>query len=605
MLSALVHRGPDDEGLFSESESGVSLGARRLSIIDVAGGHQPMFNENRSIVVAQNGELYNSPQLRARALERGHRLDTTCDTELLPHLYEELGDDLFYALDGMYAVSIFDRQRQRLLLGRDRFGEKPLFFHHANGVLTWASELTALTKGLPTTPELNLESLDAYFVLGYVPGPDTLLDGICQLPPGHLLEWSAGSDSVEMRPYWSPPAAAAPDVVDTEELIVEVEHLLKESVRSRLIADVPLGVFLSGGMDSALVASLATEVSSEPVKTFTVGYDIGEVSEAEPARLAATQLGTQHHEVTLRTDDLAALAEDVFSRLDQPIADQALVAAHAVSRFAREEVKVVVGGEGADELFGGYPRYRWLARGSLLRDKVPAPGRALTSAMLAKLPLSGRTERLSLLVDTDDDVSRHLNWVTSGRSMLRGRVYGPQLRARFSGSILEQRLKDLQPDVDTARRFMLLDQLVWLPDDVLAKADRASMLASLEVRTPFLEPRVAEAAACLDGRQHTGAGGKAILREITRRRIGTDSRAPRKVAFRVPADDWLRGPLRPILERQVRESALYSDGLFERSAVEKLIEEHAAGTHSWADVLWPLLVLGFWMDRVLGSAPVG
>lgn len=593
MNRALRHRGPDDEGVFVDGE--FALGATRLSIIDVEGGHQPLANEDGSVVAVLNGEIYNHPVLQEQLRSRGHVLRSGCDTEVLVHLYEDYGDDLVHALDGMFAFAIWDTRRRRLLLARDRFGEKPLFYREAAGVLSFASELTALAPAARPDPA----AMDAFFVLGYVPGPRTMLEGVRQLEPGHLLAFE--DQAATVRAYWRPPMLEASLPADDPELVPEVERLLADSVRSRMIADVPLGVFLSGGLDSTLVTSFAAEASTHPVQTFTVGYDVGGVSEAAAARAVAAALGTEHHELLLRAEAVEPLAHELFTRLDQPVADQALLATYAVSKFARERVTVAVGGEGADELFGGYPRYRWLDRADRLSRHVPSGAGRAAARGLRRLPLAGRAQRLANVVEPGSSLDRHLEWVTDGRAALRGRFYGDKLTAAFTPKTLAPRFA---LGGDTARAFMLADQLLWLPDDVLAKADRASMLASLEVRTPFLHPALAELAAAVPTARHLGGGGKALLRAVLARRLGKVASPRSKVAFRVPAAEWLRGPLVPTVREQIAGGRLYADGYVRADRVRAALEEHVAGVRDWSSVLWPLMVLCFWLDRLGGAGPV-
>ena len=604
MNAVLVHRGPDDSGVYTDQACGFALGATRLSIIDVDGGHQPLANEDGSVVAVLNGEIYNHPALMDRLRARGHSFSSRTDTEVLVHLYEDYGDDLVHALDGMFAFAVWDQKRRRLVIARDRFGEKPLFYSARAGQLAFASELTALLASGRVATEVDAQQLDAYFVLGYVPGPGTLIDGVRQLPPGHRLVWENGRTSVE--PYWRPMALDEDLPTDHDELVVETEMLLGEAVRSRLVSDVPLGVFLSGGVDSSLVASFAAEASAEPLCTFTVGYDVGTVSELAPARVAADVLGADHHELVLASRDVEPLARSLFERLDQPVADQALLASFAVCRFAREHVKVVVGGEGADELFGGYPRYRWLALADKMDRHLPEAASAGLAAAFDRLPVSGRLSRLSHVLERRSAVDRHLEWVTDGRAGLRDELYGERLRPTFAGSRLEDTLLASGADAATAapRKFMVLDQILWLPDDVLAKADRASMLASLEVRTPFLEPRLAAFAASVSGRYHVGRGGKRLLRAVLDRRVPDLRRGRGKMAFRVPADEWLRGPLALVLREQVRSNPLYEEGWIRRSKVERLIDDHLESRRNCAEVLWPLMVLGFWMSRLTESVGV-
>jgi asparagine synthase (glutamine-hydrolysing) len=599
MNALLEHRGPDDAGVYVNPPTAISLGATRLSIIDLEGGHQPLANEDGTVVAVLNGEVYNHVALREALREAGHQFRTSCDTEVLVHAYEEFGAGLVHALEGMYALAIWDARERRLLLARDRFGEKPLFYRHTAACLHFASELTALVASGCAPRDVEPAALDAYFVLGYVPGTTTVVPGVEQLPPGHVLEWSVANSHPRVRPYWAPCAAEAEG--GHEDLVAETERLLERAVQSRLIADVPVGVFLSGGLDSTLVAALAARATRVPVKTFTVGYDVGDVNETDPARAAARAIGAEHHELLLREEELPELARTVFSRLDQPLADQALLASHAVARFAREHVKVVVGGEGADELFGGYPRYRWLSRAARLSGALPQTIATGLADRLGRLPLAGRGRHLAHIVDSVSLLERQLAWVTDGRSEVRGSLYGPLLTPRFEAESMRALATDGAVSLGAARSLMTLDQRLWLPDDVLVKADRASMLASLEVRTPFLERTLAELASSVPAGRHLRRGGKSLLREVLERVIGEDALRRPKTAFRVPAGDWLRGALAPLLREQVEDGTLYSAGFVRREAASRLVDAHLSGRQDHAQVLWPLFVLGVWMDRFLGQ----
>jgi asparagine synthase (glutamine-hydrolysing) len=602
MNTAQRHRGPDDEGSYVDRATGIALGARRLSIIDVEGGHQPLSNEDGTVWAALNGEIYNHPALRKRLLERGHRLSTGTDTEVLVHLYEEYGQRFVHALEGMFAFALWDTRRRRLLVGRDRFGEKPLFYIEEAGRLTFASELTALLAGVSADRDLDPAAIDSYFVYGYVSGPRSIARDVCQLPPGHLLVWDHRSKEAALERYWCPPQIDSGHAESIGELVGETARLLELSVRSRMIADVPLGVLLSGGVDSSLIAALASRCSPEPVKSFTVGYDVGGVSETDVARRMARELGTDHHEITLTEADVEARTPRLLASLDQPIADQALIAMHAVAEFARRDVTVVVGGEGADELFGGYPRYRWLARADRFGRLVPAPLAARGAEALRALPRGNRARRLADVIAPQPALERHIDWVTERRRHLRSALYGPRLHADLVGErIVEELAAHMNgaPDSRVAGEFMRLDQQHWLPGDVLAKADRASMLVSLEVRTPYLHREVAEFAAAVPPEAHTRRSGKALLRSLLADLLPAAGRRP-KTAFRVPVADWLRGPLSASVATQLREGALYEEGWFVREESERMFREHAAGRQDWSHVLWPLLALGLWLDRFRG-----
>jgi len=603
MNAAMVHRGPDDEGVYLDASNGVGLGARRLSILDVAGGHQPLSNEDGTVWAALNGEIYNFPPLRERLVKAGHRLRTSTDTEVLVHLYEEYGDELVHALDGMYTFAIWDSPRRHLLLARDRFGEKPLFYATRDGQLTFASELTALQSARSEAPRVDPAAVDAYFVWGYLPGNGSMLDGVCQLPPGSILRWDAPAGEVSVNRYWSPPRLRSQvPKVGRDELVAEARELLEQSVRSRLVADVPVGVFLSGGIDSGLVAALAARHIGEQLQTFTVGYDTGSVNETTGARATAKLIGAHHHEVRLDTASVGRQVPDVLARLDQPLADQALVALHAVSALAREHVTVAVGGEGADELFGGYPRYGWIQSAERLAGVVPA---RLRSAATRALPASTRNrylDRARAMVAPLSLLDRQLAWVTAHRAEARHELYGPRLEEHVASdpvSVCRAALGEAG-DENPSARLMRLDQMQWLPNDVLAKADRASMLVSLEMRTPYLSRDLAEFAAGVGADVHVSGKGKEILRGVLEQVLPAASRRTPKTGFRVPAAEWLRGPLAPAFERQLEDSPLYREGWFAPSAVRNMFARHRDQGEDATNILWPLLALGFWMERFAG-----
>jgi asparagine synthase (glutamine-hydrolysing) len=606
MNAAMVHRGPDDEGTYSDERSGVSIGARRLSVIDVAGGHQPLANEDGTVWAALNGEIYNHPRLQRLLRERGHTLATGTDTEVLVHLYEEYGAKLVHALEGMFAFAIWDTREERLLVGRDRFGEKPLFWSESAGRLAFASELTALRAGAATGDELDPAVVDEYFVYGYVPGDRSILAGVRQLPPGHLLSWRPGG-SAELRAYWRPPRPAGAGAETTDDLVAELRRLLEGSVRARLIADVPLGVFLSGGVDSTLIAAIAARESSAPVKTFTVGYDVGEVSETDAARATAAEIGSEHHELVLPLAEIAGHVPEVLAALDQPLADQSLPAFHAIARFAREDVTVAVGGEGADELFGGYPRYRWLARAEALGRALPRPLASLGARALAGGLPGGRAGRLADVVAPRSSMERHIDWVGGERLDVRDSLYGPRLAGFRPLAALAADLEVAGPDGagSVAGRFMQLDQVHWLPGDVLAKADRASMLVSLEVRTPYLNHELAEFAATVSPELHVGGRGKALLRRLLAELLPSSSMRRPKTAFRVPAADWLRGPLAPALRDQLHGGCACEEGWIDPAAASRLFDQHLRGERDRSEALWSLLAFGLWLDRLRGRGGAG
>jgi asparagine synthase (glutamine-hydrolysing) len=602
MNDAMKHRGPEDEGIYVDERTNVGLGVRRLSIIDVAGGHQPLSNEDGTVWAVLNGEIYNFPSLRERLLGTGHRFSSRTDTEVLVHLYEEYGVDLVHALEGMFAFALWDGRQQLLVIARDRFGEKPLFYSTSSAQLTFASELTALLQALPSRPEVDAAAIDTYFTFGYVMAPKSVVQGVTQLLPGHILTWNRDSGAVATRSYWSPPQPVRELKAPHSEIADEARELLEASVRSRLMADVPLGVFLSGGIDSTLVAALAARHSSEPLKTFTVGYDVGSVNETEAARRAAAAVGAEHHELLVDENEIASRAPTLLAALDQPLADEAFVPLRLLAEFAREEVTVIIGGEGADELFGGYPRYRWLARSARLPAAVPRRPLVAAAKVIGHVPGLTRASRLREVFAFESPLARHVAWVTGQRLQVREALYGPRLREYGGRDPLHLYPVTFRDDGDLEGSFMRLDQTHWLPDDVLVKADRASMQKSLELRTPYLSRELAELAASVPGHVHSAGHGKVILRQVFRQVIPDATHRRAKVAFRAPAGTWLRGPLAPALQEQLHSSALYAEGWFDRAAVGSLVREHLQGATDRSRILWPLFALGAWLDRFVADS---
>jgi asparagine synthase (glutamine-hydrolysing) len=604
MCATLRHRGPDDEGVHSDPPAGVSIGARRLSVMDVDGGHQPLCNEDGSVWAAFNGEIYNYRKLREDLRRRGHSFTTAGDTEVLVHLYEEYGEAMVHALEGMFTFAIWDQRERRLLLARDRFGEKPLFLHEHGGELLFASELTSLLEVKPSLRELDPYAIDAFFVFAYVPGPGTIVPGVRQLAPGSLLSWTRETGRCEQRSWWSPPQRGTRRRESFAAVAAEASELFEQAVATRMVADVPVGVFLSGGVDSTLVASAAARTSSQRLQTFTVGYDVGGVNETERARAVAAKLGSEHHEVTLTQADVAGRVPALLASLDQPLADRATVPLHALSEFARPRVTVALGGEGADELFGGYPRYRRLEQARRVHAALPSVAlRPLAGALRASggfAPAARASRRLA----PTPVLERNLDWVTAARRHLRDGLYGPRLAEVDRGRVLtDLGLRAGELDGGTAARWLMhLDQVHYLPDDVLVKTDRASMLVSLELRSVFLHAGLAELAGSLDTSMHLAGVGKALVHSMLPAGLIPSSRGSRyrKTAFRVPAAEWLRGPLAATLGDQLDRGSIYSEGYFDRDAVARLVREHASAARDHSDRLWPLLAFGLWADRFHG-----
>jgi len=595
MSELLVHRGPDSGG--EHVDHGVALGARRLSIIDLEHGDQPIANEDGSCVVVQNGEIYNYPELR-RDLERaGHELRTRCDTEALVHLYEEHGTGFAERLRGMFAAAIWDARRRRLVLARDPYGIKPLYYRHVGGELRFASELRALPRG-----EIDLDALEAFLAFNSIPAPYSIFRDIRKLPAGHVLVWEDGEIFVERYARPGPTREGELRDGDEAELVEELRARLRDSVRAHLLSDVPVGVLLSGGVDSAALAALAAQETPEPVHTFTIGFAERSFDERDDARLVAERYGTEHHELLVRPEPellLRALAET----FDEPFADSSALPTYLVSQLAAEHVKVALSGEGGDELFGGY--YTYVA--DLMGDRFAPLARAVRPLVEA-LPASTRKASLDYKAKRFvraahlPPLERHHGWKeifsADARAELTGRraTFDPVdvYRARYAETAGAPQLARLQ-DVDFG---------VYLVDDLLVKTDRASMAHSLEARVPFLDPLVTNLAFALPTRLKVrGLAKKVLLRKAVEPLLPAEVVHGRKRGFSIPAAAWLRGELEPFARETLSAKNLQRQGFFQPAPVARLIDEHVAGREDWSRQLWGLLAFTLWHERHVEQEP--
>ena len=595
MSATLVHRGPDSDGTFADGSAG--LAARRLAIIDLATGDQPIANENGRVTVVQNGEIYNYRELRHELERVGHRFSTSGDTEVLVHLYEEHGERFAERLRGMFAVALWDSERNRLVLARDRFGIKPLYYREAGDELAFASELRALPRG-----EIDLDSLEAFLSFNSVPGPLTIFRGVRKLQPGHVLTWENGRS--ELIQYARPAPVRASEVRGEEEaeLVEELRARLRDSVRAHLVSDVPVGVLLSGGIDSSMLAALAAEETSEPLRTFSIGFEERSFDELADARLVAERYGTQHRELVLRPD-AALLLPALAEAFDEPFADSSALPTYLVSQLAAEDVKVALSGEGGDELFGGYYTYA----ADLLAQKTgwTAP---LLRPLVERLPSSSarasfdyRAKRFVRAAHLPP-LERHHGWKEifspDARAELTGRQSGFDpvglLRARFAETEGAELLARLQ-DVDLG---------TYLVDDLLVKTDRASMAHSLEARVPFLDPVVTNFALALPSRHKVrGLRKKVLLRKAAAPLVPPELLRRRKRGFSIPAAAWLRGELEPFARDTLSADTLRSQGFFRPEAVTRLIDDHVAGREDLSRQLWGLLSFTLWHERHIERTP--
>jgi asparagine synthase (glutamine-hydrolysing) len=596
MSDALVHRGPDSGGVYLDGP--VGLAARRLAIIDLEGGDQPIANEDGSCVVVQNGEIYNFPELRRELEREGHEFRTESDTEVHLHLYEKHGPDFARRLRGMFAVAIWDARRRRVVLARDRYGIKPLYYRHVGGVLEFASELRALPRG-----EIDLDALEAFLAFNSIPAPYSIFREVRKLPAGHLLVWEEDG-AVHIERYARPGPVAIEEMRgdDEAELIEELRARLRDSVRAHLLSDVPVGVLLSGGVDSAALAALAAQESSDAIHTFTIGFEERSFDERGDARRVAERYGTNHHELLVRPDPtllLPALAE----AFDEPFADSSALPTYLVSQLAAEHVKVALSGEGADELFGGYYTYA----ADLLADRV-APLARIARPLVERLPTS--TSKASFDYKAKRFVraahlpalERHHGWKE---------IFSPDARAELTGrsaafdpvDIYRHRYRETA-GADPLSRLQDVDFGIYLVDDLLVKTDRASMAHSLEARVPFLDPAVTNFAFGLRTKHKVrGLSKKVLLRKAVEPLLPHEVVHGRKRGFSIPAAAWLRGELEPFARETLSAETLRRQGFFLPETVSRLIGEHAAGVEDRSRQLWGLLSFTLWYERHVEQEP--
>ena len=600
MTDSIVHRGPDEEGIWADGN--VGLGMRRLSIIDLSGGSQPIYNEDGAIVVVFNGEIYNFRELRKDLETRGHKFYTHSDTEVVVHLYEEMGADCVTRLRGMFALALYDRKRKSLLLARDRLGKKPLYYALFNGRLYFGSEIKALLAVAPQLAEVDPEGLLQFFYFGYVPDPHSAFKHIHKLPPGHLAEY--GNGKIKLRQYWDVPQYGAHDPGSDEACLEEMERRLEEAVRIRLISDVPLGAMLSGGVDSSLVVAMMARCSSVPVKTFSIGFGKADFNEAEYARLVAERFGTDHHELTVDPDIVETLNR-LTGVMEEPFGDSSMIPTYLVSRLARENVTVALSGDGGDELFAGYDRYL-VNLGRSQFGWIPSwMGKAYRKHVYRRVPWNVYGRRFSW------------NMTLSSRDRyLDGLAFLPALdreRELFSDEFLEmaecltppfrsfQQYYDGAPAEDSLSRLLYLDTKTYLPGDILTKVDRLSMAASLEARCPILDHEFVEWVAGLPLKYKFRDGTRKYIFKKLAERVGIPSALShrRKAGFSMPLAHWMRHELKDSLLGILIEPRTLQRGYFKPAAIRALLDEHLRGRRNHPGALWLLLVFELWHRNFL------
>jgi len=600
MCQAIVHRGPDDEGIFVKQNTG--LGMRRLSIIDVAGGHQPVFNEDRSVWIVFNGEIYNFPELRRGLEASGHRFSTNTDTEVIVHLYEEMGCECVQKLRGMFAFALYDERRRKLLIARDRLGKKPLHYAHVNGRLLFGSEIKAILAVAPELTELKHSAILQYLYFGYILDPNTAFNQIHKLLAGHLLEFE--DNQLHIRKYWDLPQYSTHEPQREEECLEELERRLAEAVKIRLISDVPLGALLSGGTDSSTVVALMARASSKPVKTFSIGFKQADFNEAQYARLVAERFGTEHYELIL-DPEVVNTVETLTSSLEEPFGDSSMLPTYYISCLARQHVTVALSGDGGDEIFAGYDRYGVQSRRGIF-ERMPAWARKLyRERVFPLIPRSmyGRRFSYNISLPWRDRYLDELSFIPSfEREMpLLSDDFKAMARSGDDPQQLMLAYLDDKHASDPLSRLLYLDTKTYLVGDILTKVDRMSMATSLEVRVPLLDHELIEWVTALSpGWKMRGKQQKYLLRKLAER-LGVPKQVLHrpKHGFALPLVHWMRNELKELIQTVLLDPKTLQRGYFHPNAVRKILDEHFRGRRNQSGRIWRLLMLELWHRNFL------
>lgn len=606
MNEAITHRGPDGDGYYYEN--GVGLAMRRLAIIDVSGGDQPITNEDESLWIVYNGEVYNFPHLRKQLESQGHVFRTHTDTECILHLYEEYGDDCVNYLRGMFAFSLWDNKRKRLLIARDRMGQKPLYYTKQAGNFYFGSELPSILAVLPQRPNISHSAIDLYLSLQYIPEPHTPYEGIHKLPPAHRLIWQDGEIRIER--YWD--LNYGPKLEDSEEdLIVELGSRLRQAVYMRMISEVPLGAHLSGGIDSSVIVALMSEFSSEPVKTFSVGFEETAFSELPFARSVAERYQTDHHEFILSFGDIPTTLEKILQHVGEPFADPSALPLFHLADLTRQHVTVALNGDGGDEAFGGYQRYWWDAWANrymklprfITRKIVPAFAKLLPQRV--DLPIGSSVlnglSRLEQVAAISKKASIY-RWGSYFSGELKDSLWRSDIVQELEHNAAEQYLIDIY-DMAQADNFLdktlYVDNNAYLPGDLLVKADRMAMAHSLEGRSPFLDHELASWAARLPLRYKTrGLTGKYLLRKAFADLLPEEITRRGKQGFGIPVGAWFKGPLAAWSREILLASGSGLEEWFNREALTRILDEHKSGSVNHGKRIYALVMLAMWKTNL-------
>ena len=603
MCDAIRHRGPDDDGFYVNGP--VGLGMRRLAIIDLKSGKQPIHNQDRSSWIVFNGEIYNYLELREKLEKLGHTFYTNSDTEAIVHAYDQYGADCPKHLRGMFAFAIWNETNQELFLARDRVGKKPLLYAQIEGDLVFGSEFSSLLLHPQISRDVNLEALDHYLSFMCIPAPMTAYRAIRKLEPGNWLRWRKGEVTTER--YWKPDFSKKLKI-DEQEAGEQTVEILRDSVRCRLMSEVPLGAFLSGGIDSSAVVALMSQESSERIKTFSIGFDEQDFSELHHARRVAEHVGADHHEFVVRPDAVEVLPL-LVEHYGEPYADSSAVPTYYVARETRKHVTVALNGDGGDESFAGYERYAAMQLAERYRKLPSFLRESVIQEVVARVPASelgrGRVKAFKRFVQAASlpKVDRYMRWMSTFNSDLKTSLYSDSFRQELRGN---QPVDLLRPwfahvngsgIVDAA---LQADIMTYLPNDLLVKVDIATMAVSLEARSPFLDHHLIEFAASLPEKfKLRGLTTKYLLKKILRKLLPSENLSRRKMGFGVPIGHWFRGTMQPFLREVLLSERAVSRGLFKPEVVRSLIDQHARSERDHSHQLWTFLMLELWFQRFI------
>lgn len=594
MNAHIVHRGPDEEGVFADGHCGV--GMRRLSIIDLSTGSQPIFNETGQLVIVFNGEIYNYKELQKHVIQKGHVLKTASDTEVVLHLYEEYGENALNMLSGMFAFAIYDKGAKELFLARDRLGEKPLYFCHDDEGFCFSSELKSILKGLNRSYPIDCNALNVYLALTYIPAPLTIFKGVKKLLPGHWLRYDL--EGLTISPYWDVRKVIPSLITDHQTALQQLQKTMSASVEAMMISDVPLGAFLSGGIDSTIVAGLMSRISEKKINTFSVGFTIPDFDETEKAMAVSQYHGTDHQVIKLDYFDALSWLDRILDNMDEPFADSSCIPTYYVSQFARNHVKVALTGDGGDEMFAGYSKYL-VDYYTKMYNKIPRfMSEVFFEPAVGMLPdKNAAIRKLKKVIQSKDDdlFIQRKKLMMLGFSDLH-ELLVPKYLAVEPLNFIDQVYENCGIE-DELTRTLYTDMKIVLEGDMLAKVDRMSMLASLETRAPFLSKEMVELAYRIPSYYKIrGRSQKIILKEAFSDLLPKGIIEQTKQGFGVPVGEWFKGPLKSTLLEELNLGRIEEQGIFRAEAVEKMLEEHFSEAENHGFRLWTLFVFQKWYN---------